>query len=265
MAAHTKEYADFAVQPLQHKISFREPETMQELYSVLSLIGGRSIAELAALAGVDLPYGNKTAKGYTGQLTEIFLGATAGNLSLPDLRKLNIEVKTLPVNGRLQSVESTFICSAELTGSEFVPFRQSALFHKISRVLFIPVLAPAGCRVAQRRILGHFFFTPGEDELLRIEEDYKDFADLVMSGRADEITGDMGNIIQMRPKAASGNSLTPIRNSEGDLLFTRPKAFYLRASYTSKLCRLFREKAGCTAMITEAYSAFERDIKNSTD
>lgn len=233
---------NFFSKKIECDLTLPAPENKQELEARLQPLLGRSIGELALLSGAALPNSNVWNKGFSGQVIELFLGADAQNLSLPDFTKLDLELKTLPVGINLTPVESTFICAIELKGESFLPFEQSPLYHKLSNILFVLLLAPKGFPMAERRILGYFFFQPTPEQLNTIKADYQDFADLVCSGQSDLINGYMGNIIQMRPKALNGGSLVQTRDSEGALVYTRPRGFYLRRSFTDMLCQKFLDE-----------------------
>lgn len=238
---------------LESDLSLSSPETMEELLSRLNNLVGRSIGELALLAGVPLPVNNLASKGFAGQLVELFLGANAHNLSLPDFTQLNLEMKTIPLGVNLTPVESTFICATDLKSESFVPFEQSPLCHKLSNVLFVMLLAPKNFPMAERRILGYFFFKPNAEQLRIIKDDYQDFSDLVCSGQSESITGTMGSIIQMRPKGINGESLVQSRDSDGSLIYIKPRGFYLRRSFSSQLCRTFFEEQGITSDIIKVF------------
>lgn len=222
------------------------PQDRLELCKRLNMLVGYSIEELALLANLRLPYQSTAGKGFTGQLIEIFLGAQASNLPLPDFINLNIELKTIPVGTDLMPQESTFLCVADLNREGFVSFERSALYKKIETILFVVVLAPKGSDIAKRRILGYFFFTPSGKTLELMREDYNELMGLVNEGRAQEINASMGNIIHMRPKAANAQELTAVRDQEGNMIQTRPRGYYLRRSFTKELMEQFIKEQGLT-------------------
>ena len=226
---------DWTNNELNSPLFFAPPKDLTTLLERLDLIVGRSLQELATLAKVHIPENNLNGKGFCGQLLEIFLGANAHNLSQPDFLNLQIELKTLPVNSDLSPQESTFICSADINPERYIPFEHSALYHKIKNILFVLLLAPKGLPIKDRRIIGYFFYQPDQNELDQIATDYNEFCELIFSSNARSINGSLGNIIQMRPKAAHSNVFTPIRDSQGQTTYAGPKGYYLRASYTKKL------------------------------
>lgn len=122
-------------------IRTQSPDTFEELINSLNSIVGKSISELAKIANVPLPISTTHGKGFTGELLEIVLGATAENRPIPDFPKLGLELKTLPVDKNLLPLESTFFCHAPLTGIRHLNFENSALYSKIKRVLFVVVTA----------------------------------------------------------------------------------------------------------------------------
>ena len=122
-------------------IRTKSPDTFEELINSLNSIVGKSISELAKIANVPLPISTTHGKGFTGELLEIVLGATAENRPIPDFPKLGLELKTLPVDKNLLPLESTFFCHAPLTGIRHLNFENSALYSKIKRVLFVVVTA----------------------------------------------------------------------------------------------------------------------------
>lgn len=239
--------------PLDADLRLPVPKTKEALEQRLNQLVGRSIGELALLAGVDLPYSNHSGKGFAGQLIELYLGASAYNLTLPDFTELNIELKTVPVDVNLLPVESTFICSIDLRSESFVAFEQSPLYHKLAHMLFVLLLAPKGFPITERRVLGYFYFTPDAEQLQSIRADYQEFADLVCTGNSDAINSSMGSIIQMRPKGLSSDSLIQARDSEGNPIYTKPRGFYLRRSFTLQLCQQFLQEQQVTEQELAAF------------
>ena len=91
---HNQDAVPFTLEPLRPELSYRKellsplsftpPTTKAELKKRLQRLLGRSLGELAALAQVPVPTGLMGAKGFAGQLIELFLGANAKNLPVPD-------------------------------------------------------------------------------------------------------------------------------------------------------------------------------------
>lgn len=231
----------FYKKELPSPLSWPEPTSLVELEQRLQRLLGRSIAELSQLALLQAPNNSKGAKGYIGLLIELFLGAHAHNLPSPDFVNLGIELKTMPVGFDLMPQESTFICNADLAPNGFVPFTQSALYHKLKKILFVLILAPHNPRLnlGERRVLGYFFFHLSAPVSQIIETDYNEFQEMLLAGQAQEINGTMGTIVQLRPRANKFNELISITNHEGEYAYVKPRGYYLRASFTRQLLQTF--------------------------
>lgn len=231
----------FYKKELPSPLSWPEPTTLEELEQRLQRLLGRSIAELSQLALLQAPNNSNGAKGYVGLLIELFLGAHAHNLPSPDFITLGIELKTMPVGFDLMPQESTFICSADLAPKSFVPFTQSALYHKLQHILFVLILAPQNPRLSlgERRVLGYFFFRLPDPVREIIETDYDEFQEMLLSGKAQEINGSMGTIVQLRPHANKVGELVRVTNTEGEYAYVKPRGYYLRASFTRQLLQAF--------------------------
>lgn len=231
---------------LQSILKIDPPRDRLELCTRLNMLVGYSIAELAALAHLPLPEQSSSGKGFVGQLIEIFLGANASNLPLPDFVNLNIELKTIPLGTDMMPQESTFLCVADLNREGFVSFEKSQLYHKLKTILFVLVLAPKNSQIAKRRILGYFFFSPHGKTLETMREDYNELIGLINEGRTQEINASMGTIIHMRPKAANAQELTSVRDQDGNIIQTRPRGYYLRRAFTKELMEHFMKEQGIT-------------------
>ncbi|MDD7022751.1 MAG: DNA mismatch repair protein MutH [Aeromonadales bacterium] len=215
------------------------PSSFAALTASLESIKGRTIADLAAAAGVPLPLGPLHGKGFQGELIERFLGASAPGLPIPDFPNLGCELKTVPLDERFCPLESTFICSAPLDPAAPSRFEDSILFHKISRVLFVFLVAPRNFTYQQRFVAGYRFWRPDGAQMAAIRADYDELMEMAKTGRADEITARDGAVVQMRPKAADGTALTRVSGPDGSMVLTRPRGFYMRRSFMESLLRSF--------------------------
>ena len=218
------------LQPAEHP-----PRTEAELMGRAQAVAGRTIGELAAAAQVWVPTEMRRAKGLAGQLLERFLGADAGSKAEPDFTGLAIELKTLPVHeGRPK--ESTFVSSIELDSLGDTDFEDSVVWHKLRRVLWMPVEADPGLPLGTRRFGAPILWSPDADERRTLQEDYERVATLVLEGRIDEITGHLGTALQVRPKAAHGGVRERAPEGiGGGYRWTGPRGFYLRPAFTAAI------------------------------
>jgi DNA mismatch repair protein MutH len=215
------------------------PRDYRELIASLESIKGRTISDLAAAAGVPLPLGPLHGKGFQGDLIERFLGASAPGLPIPDFPNLGCELKTLPLDEHFKPLESTFICAAPLDPTAPSRFEDSILFHKVSRVLFVFLVAPRSYSYTRRFVAGYRFWKPSPEQMDAIRSDYEELMEMVKTGRTDEITARDGTVVQMRPKAADGTALTRVTGPDGSMVQTRPRGFYMRRSFTEDLLKSF--------------------------
>lgn len=213
----------------------KTPETFEELINSLNSIVGKSVSELARSAGIPLPISTTHGKGFTGELLEILLGASAENRPIPDFPKLGLELKTLPVDSNLVPLESTFLCHAPLTGIRHLTFENSTLYSKIKRVLFVVVTAQRDMDFEDRIIAGYFFFTPDKFQYSQIKRDYNELYEMIKTGNVEKISARIGQIIQLRPKCANGRALTDCIGPDGEFIKTRPRGFYMRRNFTKSL------------------------------
>lgn len=229
---------------LNSPLELTPPKSVAELCARLDNLLGRSVAELSSLAGINTPYNNTSGKGFTGLLLEIFLGANARSLPEPDFIDLGIELKSLPVGFNLSPNEDTYLSMADINPERHIPFEHSSLYSKVRDILFVVVLAPRGLKISERRIMGYFFFRPNDEQMKVFKQDYDEFNELILSSRAREITGSLGNYIHMRPKGRKNDATVAIRDENGELTYTYSRGYYLRKSFTKELLNTFMQEQG---------------------
>lgn len=211
------------------------PESFEALIERLNRITGLSISEIAADLNVNLPISTTRGKGFTGELLEVVLGASAKNQSIPDFPELGLELKTLPIDQNFKPLESTFVCHAPLMNVRDLRFENSPLYAKIKRVLFILIDGTKGLEYSEKYIRGYFFYTPTENDLLTLKKDFDELYELIKTGEVESITARIGHIVQLRPKGADGTALTQAIGKDGQIIMTRPRGFYIRRSFTQEL------------------------------
>jgi len=211
------------------------PRTETELMEHLAAITGKTLADLANAAGVVTPEKLHRTKGWMGQLLEYHLGASAGSLSEPDFQQIGVELKTIPLNAIGAPQESTYVCTAPLLDTTGLSWKKSAVYRKLARVLWVPILADAKLSIAERRILPGFLWSPSDHDEKILRDDWEELTDMISLGQLEAITARHGTYLQIRPKAAHGRSLTFGMDAEGKKILTLPRGFYLRAHFTKKI------------------------------
>lgn len=217
------------------------PGSEAELLSRARALVGLNLAEIAARQQVEVPAEPRRAKGFAGQLIELVLGADAGSLPVPDFTGLGVELKTIPLRDDGSPAESTYLCAAPLDERAGLAWEESTVFQKLRRVLWFPVEASRGRAPGARRLGWPTLWSPSaaEDALLR--DDWEEISSLIATGRLEEVDSRMGLALQLRPKAASGRTLTQAPTAEGLPGLTLPRGYYLRPSFTAALLQRARE------------------------
>jgi DNA mismatch repair protein MutH len=211
------------------------PKSEHELLVRADSLAGANLGELAAKVGRQVPSAPVHAKGFTGELLEVLLGATAGSRAEPDFPELGIELKTLPIGQNGYPTESTFVCSIELGRLADAEWVSSRVKKKLSRVLWFPVQGDRAIPLATRTLGTPFLWSPSTSEWELLSQDWELLAGLVAQGRTSEITGHLGQVLQVRPKAANGSSTRLAFDEDGSPYAEMPRGFYLRTAFTGSL------------------------------
>ncbi|MGD8318433.1 MAG: DNA mismatch repair endonuclease MutH [Myxococcales bacterium] len=219
-----------------------EPKTEAELLARAWELAGLTLGELGRRVGVRVPSEPLRGKGIGGQILEKALGATAASRAEPDFVSLGIELKTIPLDSRGTPKESTFVCSISLSAMAETDWEQSTVFRKLAKVLFVPVEASSDKLLPDRRVGRPCLWVPTPDEQYALRADWERLSDMIARGDVAHITGHLGEVLQVRPKAASGRSRRRAPDEEGAVQWTMPRGFYLRPSFTGAvLQRLWLE------------------------
>lgn len=211
------------------------PTSEHELLARARALAGLTLAELAAQEGVALPADARREKGWTGQLIEHALGADAGNRAQPDFTALAVELKTLPLDRLGRPRESTYVCRAPSAPEGGMRWEQSLVWHKLRRVLWLPVEAAHETPLPTRRLGWAFLWSPSESEERLLGEDWEELHTLLCLGRRDEVSAHLGTLLQLRPKGADARETAPGYDGDGRASRLPPLGFYLRARFTREL------------------------------
>ncbi len=211
------------------------PASETQLLHQAQRLAGLSLGELAALAGLPVPNDLKRDKGWIGMLLELWLGASAGSKPEQDFAALGVELKTIPVDGAGNPLETTFVCVAPLTGNSGVTWETSHVRHKLKRVLWVPVEGDRQIPLALRRVGAPLLWSPDTDEEKQLRQDWEELMDMIVLGQVERITARHGEVLQLRPKAANSKALTEAVGAQGEPILTLPRGFYLKKNFTRAL------------------------------
>ncbi|MCG3200805.1 MAG: DNA mismatch repair protein MutH [Gammaproteobacteria bacterium] len=211
------------------------PRTEEELLGRARALAGARLGEVAASLRRPVPSDLRRAKGWVGELVELALGASAGSRPEPDFPELGIEVKTLPVDAQGAPKESTHVCAISMREAAGAHWETSVARAKLARVLWVPVEAAAAIALPMRHIGQAILWSPDTREEALLRRDWEEHMELIALGRSDQIRGEMGAVLQVRPKAASGGSRTPVSDGDGVRAAALPLGFYLRPRFTAAI------------------------------
>ncbi len=196
---------------------------------------GYTIEELASYVGISLPSNLKNNKGWIGQLLEYCLGANARKTQDKDFINLGIELKTIPINRYGKPLETTFVCTAPLIKNNGIRWHSSYLRYKLSRVLWIPIEGERKIPLGKRKITHPILWSPSLMEEKLLKQDWEELMDMIVLGYIENLTGNYGEILQIRPKSANKNVLTKGIGKYGQTIMTQPRAFYLKKKFTHQI------------------------------
>jgi DNA mismatch repair protein MutH len=175
-----------------------------------------------------------STKGKVGELIERALGATGGSNATWDFPRLQVELKTIPVDERGVPRESTFVCAVSLLEAERAEWETSWARAKLARVLWVPIDVRAdGSRHVGRALL----WSPSEEQQRVLAGDFDEILGRIGIGDVEAVSAKVGRWLQLRPKAAHGGVRTRAPGGDGELLATVPRGFYLRARFTGAILR----------------------------
>ncbi|MGZ9897526.1 DNA mismatch repair endonuclease MutH [Shewanella gaetbuli] len=213
-------------------MSKSSPQSLIELMQRAEAMAGVTLADIAQEHNVSVPANLKRDKGWVGQLIEHELGALAGSKPEQDFVHLGVELKTIPIDLSGKPLETTFVTVAPLTDIHGLKWENSVVYHKLQRVLWIPVQGERSIPIGERRIGTPLLWTPSDEEMRLLRQDWEEIMELIALGQVDKVTARHGEVLQLRPKAASSKILTQSIGPDGTIQFSNPRGFYLKIAFT---------------------------------
>lgn len=211
------------------------PQTEKELLQRVAEIAGFTLGELAEMAGIAVPNDFRKHKGWSGQLLELWLGATAGSKPQQDFVNLGIELKSLPITTQGKVLETTYVCYAHLMGIQGQTWENCNVKNKLQQVLWLPIVGERQIPPFARVVGTGFLWSPSETENQQLKTDWEEHMDCITLGGISALKASQGEVLQIRPKAADGSQLTEAVGESGKKIKTRPRGFYLRKQFTQHL------------------------------
>lgn len=212
------------------------PRSEEELVRRASALAGHTLGDLARLLEVRVDDDATRTKGKWGDLLEKALGATGGSRSAHDFEHLGVELKSVPMRRDGKPIESTYVCVLDLRTTEAARWETSWARAKLSRVLFVPILAEDPDW--QKRVLGRpILWTPTTAQDAALKADFDEIVGAFGAGRIEAVTAHWGKYMQVRPKARNGEKTLRVPDEDGELVATVKKGFYLRAPFVGAILR----------------------------
>lgn len=214
---------------------FAPPRDISELLDRAAQLGGRTVGELARRFGRRLPDDPTRAKGVVGELVEVALGASAGNLDLPDFPELGVELKTIPLDRAGRVRESTFVCAIDLAEAQRAEWARSRAWRKLRCVLWVPVESARTAPLDDRVIGEPLLWRPDREQEAVLRGDWLEIIGRIAVGGIEELTAHVGEALQVRPKAANSRVSVEGFGPDREVVATVPRGFYLRARFTEQV------------------------------
>lgn len=211
------------------------PASVAELMARAEAIAGLPLGLLAEHAGWITPENLTRAKGWSGQLIELYLGATAGSRPEQDFPELGVELKTIPLNPLGRPLETTFVCVTPLTGLNGVTWQQSNVRNKLQRVLWVPLDGRREVAPADRLVGRPVLWQPNAAEDALLQADWEEITEMIILGQVQSISARHGQVLQLRPKAANNKVLTEGIGPNGESIQTPPRGYYLKTEFTAAI------------------------------
>ncbi|HEY0708819.1 MAG TPA: MutH/Sau3AI family endonuclease [Polyangia bacterium] len=198
---------------------------------------GVTLAELADGLGLAVPVGNVRTKGWSGQIIERELGAGDGGEKGPDFGALGIELKTVPVTRALVPLESTAVCQIDPIAIAAESWPASYVRSKLARVLFVALAVDdRRAPVADRRVAATALWSPTPEQEALLAGDFELFVSTFFrTGRAAEITGHHGRVLQVRPKGKNADDVRRAYGPDGQPVRIGKCGFYLRPAFVGHI------------------------------
>lgn len=217
-------------------------EDVASLMAHARALVGVELGDLADQMGLPVPAptaGAEHTKGWAGQIIERELGVETAGVAGPDFAQLGIELKTVPVDGKLRPRESTAVCQIDPIVISGESWETSTARKKLARVLFVALEVPPLARsVGERRVSAVRLWSPSPDEETLLRSDFELFVrDYFRRGRVGAINGHLGAVMQVRPKGKNAADQRAGYDETGAAIRVGKCGFYLRPNFVAAILR----------------------------
>ena len=211
------------------------PTQINQLMERVNRIAGMTLGEIASDFAFKTPENLLREKGWTGQLIEYALGASAASRPEPDFPNLGIELKTLPISYSGKPLETTYVSITPLKDLHGLTWQNSVVKKKLNHVLWLPILAERDIAPTNRVIGNGFLWQPNAHQAKQLQQDWEELTEMIALGQVEKVNGHFGQVLQIRPKAANSQALTQAIGPEGKEIMTLPRGYYLKTHFTQQI------------------------------
>ena len=99
------------------------------------------------------------------------------------------------------------------------------------------ILSEKHLAIGERTIGFPFLWQPSLIENKLLEQDWEEIMDMIAMGDIEKINGKIGQVLQLRPKAANSKALTDAIGKDGQPIKTLPRGFYLKIPFTHQILK----------------------------
>ncbi len=184
-----------------------EPLTRDQAIARLLPLLGHDLQPYAEPLGVTVLKNGRRNKGWAGQVVECLLGQKPNSKHAPDFE--DFELKVIPLTRRNTPErwwprETMSLSMFTESSLELESFQESALFAKLRRMLIVG-RSFEDLNDAHSHLICIVPFDLNAELEAELEADYEECRFVVRESGAYALTGELGRLIQPRPKGGKGH------------------------------------------------------------
>ncbi|MFZ1023300.1 MAG: MutH/Sau3AI family endonuclease [Thermoplasmata archaeon] len=219
--------------------TLKRVESFKELSHRLDQVVGVPFAELTQYSRSAWKGNAAHNKGWAGQLVTRLAGDDSGGAATADLSQLGIEVKSVPIGLNARVLQPTKVCAIDYADVYNEIWWESAPFHKLRAVLFVPVVKLDPKSPNHWFIRRPFLWTPSEQVLAQFKRDYDSVRKIVRQFEFERIRSaeppkGQGVLLHPKPNARKGKT-TALYRINGESYRIKKKGWMLRKSFTQPI------------------------------
>lgn len=246
------------------EINFRDSRLILEY---ARLLRNHSFKDVTSLGFTELlptnTYNDEKRKGGLGNLLEEhYFGYTANSLAEPDFKEAGVELKVSPIEpyqySKGEQKGRKTIKAGERLVLSMIPndkevaaeYKDSDLAKKSNKILLVNYERDRSAPSKDEQIIKMVnLFSPSEEDLKIIEDDYRIIASYIREGRAHELSEGLTKYLGAATKGATAEKslrkqFYPFigENKEEQYILAKSRAFSFKQSYVTALVQRFKDE-----------------------